>query len=434
MKNNISKLKIALVGDVLVTHRIPYTEQLDNIASFFKLHDCVIGNLETVVRNREGYPEAFPGGGSCFCQPKCLDDLKSMGFNMFSTGNNHSMDYGHGGLLASIKYLEDFDIPHAGSGCNLAEASRAAHYETKAGRVALINVTSSFHDSYLAGPQNQEVCGRPGVAPLRHKALYTIPHEDFINIKKIADFSGINSYHKQAIKEGYLNDCPHFKFGTFEFEEGDDYHLTTSPLEIDMQRTINIIQDAKLESDVVVISVHSHQFFKEKQNSPEFIEIFSHECIKAGADIVFCHGPHLLRGIEKFRNGIIFYGLGNFILQHEGMEYIPEEAYIKQGFSRSSMKGVQYLFLERNQNGTKGLIASKAAWESVIASVEITEKYIKVELHPIRLNLNGIKGFKGLPYLSKDRSVIEHIIHLSENYKTEMHVNTENVGLIKIER
>lgn len=69
-------LKIAIVGDVLVTHRLPNNKQLEDISSLFKEHHCVIGNLETVVRKDEGYPEAFPGGGSCFCHPGSLSDLK----------------------------------------------------------------------------------------------------------------------------------------------------------------------------------------------------------------------------------------------------------------------------------------------------------------------------------------------------------------------
>lgn len=428
------KLRIALVGDVLVTHRIPFNEHIQQIKSFFKSHDCVIGNLETVVRKDEGYPEAYPGGGSCFCNPLCLGDLKVMGFNMFSTANNHSMDYGHGGLLATIRYLDDYDIPHAGTGKNLAEASKVAHYDTPFGRIALISITSSFHDSYLAGPQNQEVCGRPGVAPLRHKALYTIPHEDYCHLGKIAELSGVNSYHNQAIKEGYLKKSDHLKFCSFEFEEGDGYKVTTSPLDIDLKRTIDIIQDAKLESDFVMMSVHSHQFLGEKQKSPLFIESFSRECVKAGADVVFCHGPHLLRGIEKIEHGVIFYGLGDFILQHEGMEYMPEEAYIKQGCSRNTSKGVQHLFLERNLHGKRGLIASKEAWESIIISLEISSTDINVDLHPINLIQNGIKVAKGLPYFSRNRSIIEHIVLMSKAYGTVISINKENIGQIRINR
>lgn len=39
---------------------------------------------------------------------------------------------------------------------------------------------------------------------------------------------------------------------------------------------------------------------------------FAHSLVDAGADIVFGHGPHVPRAIEKYRDKIIAYSLGNF--------------------------------------------------------------------------------------------------------------------------
>ena len=39
---------------------------------------------------------------------------------------------------------------------------------------------------------------------------------------------------------------------------------------------------------------------------------FSHHCIDAGADLVFGHGPHVVRGMELYKGKIIAYSLGNF--------------------------------------------------------------------------------------------------------------------------
>jgi hypothetical protein len=39
---------------------------------------------------------------------------------------------------------------------------------------------------------------------------------------------------------------------------------------------------------------------------------FSHKFIDAGADIVLCHGPHVLRDIEVYKNKLIAHSLGNF--------------------------------------------------------------------------------------------------------------------------
>ncbi len=40
---------------------------------------------------------------------------------------------------------------------------------------------------------------------------------------------------------------------------------------------------------------------------------FAHEVIDAGADAVIGHHPHVLQGIERYRNGVIAYSLGNFL-------------------------------------------------------------------------------------------------------------------------
>ena len=39
---------------------------------------------------------------------------------------------------------------------------------------------------------------------------------------------------------------------------------------------------------------------------------FSHHCIDAGADLVFGHGPHVVRGMELYKGKLIAYSLGNF--------------------------------------------------------------------------------------------------------------------------
>ncbi len=430
----MEKIKIALTGDVLVTHYPPHYQTLSKIKDFFSSHDCVIGNLETVVRKDEGFPEAFPGGGSVYCSPDCLEVLKDWGFDMFGTANNHSMDYGHGALLSTIRYLDEYGFKHAGTGANLAKASQACHYETSKGRVALISVTSSFHDSYLAGPQNEELCGRPGVSPLRHKALYELPSEDFNHLSEIASKSGINSYHDQARKEGYLPSCENLKFGSFEFKEGTQYSVTTSPLQEDLERSLKVVKESKANSDIVVVSIHSHQFNGDKSKSAEFVEKFARQCCDEGADVVFCHGPHVIRGIEAYHRSIIFYGMGNFIFQHEGMDYLPEETYHKYGLKRNDVSGLSALFAKRSKNGTVGLNTQKNAWNSFLASLEIDDSEINVQLLPIEIMQDEIcKGYIGMPRFADNDDVLVRLNNMSSDYGTHIDID-HNIGKIKIKR
>lgn len=100
-----------------------------------------------------------------------------------------------------------------------------------------------------------------------------------------------------------------------------------------------------------------------KKNPPEFIKIFVRKCIDAGATIVVCHGPHVVRGIEVYNSGVIFYGLGNFIFQHEDVDYLPEEFYWKYGKTREQVTGVSEIMNNRSKNNTIGLCTQPDAGE-----------------------------------------------------------------------
>lgn len=428
-------ITIFLAGDVLITKRIPHNlpTGFSELGEFVRQHECCFGNLETTIHRREGYPEAFPGGSYMMSDPFCLDDLKRFGFNIFNTANNHSMDYGHRGLLATLRYLDKRDLLHCGTGKNLSDASMPTFFECKEGRVAFIGLTSSYHDSYAAGPQNQDMLGRPGVAPLRHTAVYELDSKNFKNLVEIADSVGINNYHNQARKEGYINQSKFFKFGTYNFVEGNKNRVSTTPLEADVERTRMSIIDAKTQADIVVVSIHSHQFKgTDKHNTPEFISLFSKLCIDAGADIVVGHGPHVMRGLEVYKNGLIFHGLGNFILQHETMAWIPEEQYNKEGLFRQTSTGVGAALNARSLGGKRGLIADKNAWISICASVLFTENKIIAELYPIEIS-KGCRG--GFPSLSNNKDILKEIMNLSIGDDTHIELDKEkNIAKIEVSR
>lgn len=425
------RITISLAGDVLISRRLPMVlpHDLKEIQDIMLAQDCRFGNLEATVHDCEGYPEAFPGGSYLMAPPLCVCDLKALGFNVFNTANNHSMDYSHGGLLATLQHLDEQGLPHCGTGKNLSAATAPAFVECQQGRVAFVGVTSSFHDSYAAGPQNQDMQGRPGVAPLRHKAVYELDEENFINLVRIADVSGINNYHNQARKEGYLPQTEEFKFGTYNFRKGSENRLITTPNDSDLQRTIKSIIDARYFADIVVVSIHGHQFEgTDKHNVPGFVRQFSQQCIEAGADIIVCHGPHVMRGIELYGRGIIFHGLGNFMLQHESVTMVGEEQYLKAGTTRQASTGVAEVMNLRSKHGKVGLNADRDAWYSYFVTLEWLDGRMKSVVHPIEIHREKNNG---LPFLSHDISILEQLQSLSEEMNLVMTIDRENVkGII----
>ena len=425
-------IKIFLAGDVMLTRRLPnrYTDELNKISKFVKEHDYRFGNLETTVHDRAGYPEAFPGGGHAISAPATLIDLKDFGFNVFNTANNHSMDYGHGGLLETLRNLDRLDLPHAGTGKNLADATLPAFVECEYGRVALVGITTSYHDSNMAGPQNQDMQGRPGVNPLRFITTYELQDKDFEYLVEIADKVGINTYHNQARKEGYMQQSEDFKFGIYNFRRSKNNGYNTVPNKTDMERNLQAVRDAKRQANVVIVSIHGHQFKgNDKHNTPDFVSDFAKAAIENGADIVVCHGPHVMRGIEEYTNGLIFHGLGNFILQHESMAWLPEEQYNKLNIGRMDVDGVADFFDRRSQNKSKGLFADKKTWISFVPSITWNGFSLKTELYPIEITQG--KNY-GLPRLSKDCSILEELLDLSKVYNYSFEIDRENCkGILK---
>lgn len=70
------------------------------------------------------------------------------------------------------------------------------------------------------------------------------------------------------------------------------------------------IRSARALADYVVVSFH---WGKEGASKPSGTQVgFAHRAIDAGADVVIGHHPHVLQGVEQYRQGVIFYSLGNF--------------------------------------------------------------------------------------------------------------------------
>ncbi len=89
-----------------------------------------------------------------------------MGFNLFATANNHSLDYEIEGLRIHRRVLQEAGAVFAGTGENLGEARAPGYLETRRGRVALISCASTFSARSPAGAQRQDARGRPGLNPL----------------------------------------------------------------------------------------------------------------------------------------------------------------------------------------------------------------------------------------------------------------------------
>jgi len=102
------------------------------------------------------------------------------------------------------------------------------------------------------------------------------------------------------------------------------------------------VAELAARADLVVVSVHGGAEGADAQHTPDGTETFigedrgnlrafAHTAIDAGADLVFGHGPHVLRGLEVYNGRLIAYSLGNFVTYG--------------GFSYEGPKGLSALLL-----------------------------------------------------------------------------------------
>jgi len=430
-----TKTTFIATGDSFMTRRLPEGGYpgFAEIQQIINDHDVRFNNLEITIHNQEGYPAAFSGGTWAMAEPEILDDLNQYGFNLYNTANNHSFDYSCGGAVATARNLRQRNMVFAGTGETLLEASAPAYLDTSNARVALVAASSSFHESAAAGNRTASMIGRPGLNPLRFKTTYHVEQRYFDTLKEIADKTYMNAAKLESIARGYSNPLPEdeLNFGGLSFKLDTKTEKHTVPLQKDMDRILAGICEARSQADYVLVSIHAHIWEGLDTTAPaEFLKIFAHQCIDAGADAILGHGPHELQGIEIYKGKPIFYSLGNFIFQTETVRLQPADAFENKGLPRDAT--VDELMDLRSKNGTCGYCVQENIWRSVMAGFTAQDgKITQIQLYPITLHMDAPRNKRGTPELAKDDAVLHHLAKLSEPFGTKLRIEN-NVAFIDL--
>lgn len=117
---------------------------------------------------------------------------------------------------------------------------------------------------------------------------------------------------------------------------------------------------ARTQADIVLVSFHWGQ--EGKTELRDYQRSLGRAAIDAGAAAVIGHHPHVLQGVERYKNGVIFYSLGNFAFGTYGPE----------------------------------------AFRSAIATLTFRDKKLsEVQLHPLNVR-NAEVVFQALPLAGKE--------------------------------
>lgn len=150
------------------------------------------------------------------------------------------------------------------------------------------------------------------------------------------------------------------------------------------------IRSAKERNGWVIVSFHWGE--ERKEWPKDYQKKFAHQCIEAGASLVIGHHPHVLQGIERYKNGLIAYSLGNF------------------AFGSWS----------RNVS------------DSIILQVELnTTGFSRALIYPVNVNNYEVQGQTRLREGEDAKRVLQHLQKLSMPWNTLIRLTPKGIGIIE---
>jgi poly-gamma-glutamate synthesis protein (capsule biosynthesis protein) len=187
--------------------------------------------------------------------PENIPCITAAKIDLCSLANNHILDWGYSGLKETLETLKRVHVKSAGAGQSLKEAETPALIEV-AGKGRVI--VFSFGSGTSGIPSGWAVSeGKPGVNFLRDLSDKTV-------------------------------------------------------------RTIGkSVEEVKQHGDIVIVSIHwgGNWGYIVSREQKEF----ARKLIDAGADVIYGHSSHHVKGIDVYKKKPIIYGCGDFINDYEGI-------------------------------------------------------------------------------------------------------------------
>lgn len=101
------------------------------------------------------------------------------------------------------------------------------------------------------------------------------------------------------------------------------------------------VQALSSQVDILVLSLH---WGTEYSHSPSDIQRDqAHGLIDAGADIIIGHHPHVVQGVEVYKQGLVAYSLGNFVFDQNRSRHTQEGLALEVKFKNSGISNVRLL-------------------------------------------------------------------------------------------
>jgi poly-gamma-glutamate synthesis protein (capsule biosynthesis protein) len=429
------------VGDLILSRPLTKGNHpgFDEIVQILRDADATFGNMETLIfdiRSFEGSPQAEHGGAYHISVPELGSDLKAMGFNLMSRANNHTLDWGIEGMRETSRILDESGIVHAGAGENLAQAGAARFLETERGRVALVSFGTTFGPMFRACDPAGEAPGRPGLNPLRLTESIVVPPDILKNLRQLREtLPGTKPDD---------NDPARVVVAGATFRAGDQAGYSYEPSPSDLAEILRNVRRGKQFSDFCIVTNHGHEpnwSHEVSQDPPDYEQSFARKLIDTGADAYVGHGPHLIRGIEIYKDRPILYGLGNFF--YDDLR-TPVGADMFEAYGKDPRRDTDAEVTVDEEakgyptaDGFVGALSQPIFYESIITVSRFEQnQLVELRLYPIELGYSKRFANRGVPRLvtgPQARAILERLQKLSEPFGTRIVIDND-IGTINLER
>ena len=313
-------------------------------APLFRAADVRSLNLETVV-GEFPFSAAYPKKRFLLqSPPEALHMLDELGASIVTMGNNHARDWLDDGVESTIAYLDGAGIPHTGAGVTPGEAELPRWLDAAGYRIGFISVTSVTGDFVN---DSLPTDGTPIPSPLLSAESWQYELRLFgfagggVSIsdafRRIGSaWSEIRSAEASGLDPAVTTSLWSEASGVYpELQDWAARRGHGGAAPYSRSTVASSIADLRAAGcDLVVVQFHSGFQFVEVKS--EFLERAAHDAIDDGADIVVCHHPHVLQGLEWFRGKLIAYSLGNFVFDQDFLSTFPS-AVLRVVFEEDSL-------------------------------------------------------------------------------------------------
>jgi Bacterial capsule synthesis protein PGA_cap/PKD domain/FlgD Ig-like domain len=246
--------------------------------------DVTIANLENPFTNESIH---HPTKTIYFkSDPENAEGLAYAGIDIVTLANNHVWDYLYPGLRDTQTTLDSLNILHSGAGINSYEAYQPLFYNESGVNFAFLFSSDRTGQYNNYQPYLQAGYDKSGFA-------YMTPYyvqQQILDVQDVADFVIVETH------------------------SGSEY--STAP-------------GANYDTTSIFAGWDEKDFSEDEEYTPRSdiphmwdIEI-RHFFIDNGADIVICHHPHVIQGVEIYNGKLIAHSLGDYIFDLNYSETFP---------------------------------------------------------------------------------------------------------------